>query len=366
MKILILNWRDIKNPAGGGAEILTHEMAKRWVVSGHTVTMLTAAFPKAIKEEIIDGVKIIRRGRWWNIHIIAFFLYFAKFRKATDVIIDEVHWFPFFAALYAPKKTIALTCEVASRLLFRIFPYPVALIFRVLEKIYLFLYRRVPAMVISPSTYNDLIATGHEKKSICILPMGITIPNDIKLLKKEKYPTIISLGRLNAQKGSLDILDAFMLIKKDIPQARLWYVGSGEQQFVEKLKKKIKKNNMSNSIIFYGFVSETEKFSLLARAHLLVSASVQEGWGLTVPEAGLMKTPSIVYNIEGFRDIIKQDETGILVRKNAKDLALNAIKLLQDRKKYKILQSNMYKNAKSYTWDKTAKYAITFIEKELI
>ncbi len=28
MNILILNWRDIKNPAGGGAEILTHEMDK--------------------------------------------------------------------------------------------------------------------------------------------------------------------------------------------------------------------------------------------------------------------------------------------------------------------------------------------------
>lgn len=29
MKILIYNWRDIKNPSTGGAEVFTHENAKR-------------------------------------------------------------------------------------------------------------------------------------------------------------------------------------------------------------------------------------------------------------------------------------------------------------------------------------------------
>jgi len=30
MKILIMNWRDIKHPAAGGAEELTFEVARRW------------------------------------------------------------------------------------------------------------------------------------------------------------------------------------------------------------------------------------------------------------------------------------------------------------------------------------------------
>ena len=40
MNILILNWRDIKNPKSGGAEILTHELAKGLVNKGHKVTNL--------------------------------------------------------------------------------------------------------------------------------------------------------------------------------------------------------------------------------------------------------------------------------------------------------------------------------------
>src|SRR6266571_4976822 len=128
MKILILNWRDIKNPSGGGAEILTHEMAKRWINSGHQVMQFSSLFKNAKSKENIDGVDFIRKGKWWTVHVFAFF-YYHSHKKNIDVIIDEVHWFPFFAAMYAPGKTLALTCEVASKLLFKIFPYSVALFF---------------------------------------------------------------------------------------------------------------------------------------------------------------------------------------------------------------------------------------------
>src|SRR5579864_435561 len=127
MTILILNWRDIKNPSGGGAEILTQEMAKRWVEQGHTVIQFSSLFKNAKSKEVIDGVQFIRKGTWWSVHIIAFFYYLFVFKKNTDVVIDEVHWFPFFAVLYAPTKTVALVCEVANKLFYRIFPYPVAL-----------------------------------------------------------------------------------------------------------------------------------------------------------------------------------------------------------------------------------------------
>ena len=58
-KILILNWRDIKNPNSGGAEVLTHEMAKRWVLWGHEVTQFSSKFRGAKGEEVVDGVRII-------------------------------------------------------------------------------------------------------------------------------------------------------------------------------------------------------------------------------------------------------------------------------------------------------------------
>lgn len=106
MKILILNWRDIKNPSSGGAEILTHEVANRLVKWGHQVTQFSSSFPNCLPEEKIDGVKIIRRGHpdarylLKSVHFFAFWYYLKKFRGKFDVVIDEAHGLPFFTPLY--------------------------------------------------------------------------------------------------------------------------------------------------------------------------------------------------------------------------------------------------------------------------
>ena len=52
MNILIYNWRDIRNPAAGGAEVFTHEIAKRWVERGNEVRQFSSAFAGCGKEEV--------------------------------------------------------------------------------------------------------------------------------------------------------------------------------------------------------------------------------------------------------------------------------------------------------------------------
>lgn len=361
MKILILNWRDVKNPASGGAEILTQELAKRWVLLGHEVTQISASFKNAKPVEIIDGVRFIRKGTWWNVHILAFYYYFRYFCKTTDVIIDEVHWFPFFSALYAPKKTVALVCEVANKLFYSIFPAPIAFSWRMLEKIYLVLYKNVPAITISKSTYQDLISEGHVSSNSIILSMGLTAPAKIVSFPKEKVPTLIYVARLNKQKGTFATIEAFAQVKKEIPDAKLWMVGSGDEQMVHDVRQEIADYKLSSSVKLYGFVSEEKKFELLARAHLLISASVQEGWGLTVPEAGLVKTPAVVYNIQGFRDIIESGKDGILVEPRPEILAQRVVNLLKNAEKYKKLQTAAKQKSKKYSWDQSAKDALHFI-----
>jgi|SRR5258708_1404215 len=362
MRILILNWRDIKNPSGGGAEILTHEIAKRWAASGHEVIHFSAMFRGARSKETIDGVHFIRKGSWWNVYFFAFIYYVFYLRNSTDVIIDEVHGLPFFSSLYAPKKTIALVCEIANKLFFTMFPYPIAILGRGLEKVYLILYKHVPAMVISPSTYNDLIVEGHDK-NISILPMGLSIPENIKIASKEKIPTIVYLGRLNKQKGILDAVETFALIKKNIPDCQFWVIGSGEENFVLEVKKKIAEYALENTVKFFGFVSQKEKYALLSKAHILMVPSQQEGWGLIVHEAGIIGTPTVAYNVLGLRDTIENNKSGILVNPNPQDLAKNVIVLIKDKEKYNKMKKEAMQLAGKYTWENTAKVAWKFIER---
>jgi glycosyltransferase involved in cell wall biosynthesis len=382
MYILILNWRDIRNPAAGGAELLTHELSKGWVKAGHRITVLSSRFLGARKTESIDDVEFIRMGRWWSVHIHAFF-YYLKNRDKFDLIIDEVHWFPFFARVYARNKTIALTCEVADKLFFKLFPYPAALFFRLIEKIYLYLYRNIPTMTISESTKKDLVKEGIRKDKITVLPMGLNIPKGLKKYPKEKNPTFIYLARLNKQKGIFDAIEAFEIISnqrsinKDqkslkshtsyvISHPILWVVGSGEDSVVNEAKRLVKEYGIQNSVKLFGFVTDTKKFELLARAHILLVPSAHEGWGLTVPEAASAGTPAIVYNVAGLSDIVKSGETGIIVKKNTpEELAKEAVKLYNNKSLYKKLQENGIRKVKDMKWSKTGKQALKFINEYL-
>lgn len=362
MKILILNWRDIKNPEAGGAEVLTQEMAKRWVKWGHQVIQISSGFSGSKKEEVVDGVRIIRLGRWWNIHLLAFLYYFKNLRRQTDVIVDEVHWFPFFSALYARKKTVLLVCEVASKLFFQLFPYPLALLGRLVEKIYFRCYRHLPVLAISPSTKKDLIKEGFREKDITIIPMGLTLPKRLKIYPKEKIPTLIYLGRLNKQKGIEDALMVMAKVKKNFAPINLWVVGSGDSQYLKKLEKRVADLGLK-VIKFFGFVSEEKKFALLSRAQLLLVPSFHEGWGLVVPEAGRVGTPVVAYQVAGLQDVVKNGVNGVLVKPYPDAMVQAIITLLNSPQKLAKLSDGALREAKKYGWHKTAKKALVILEK---
>ncbi len=363
MNILILNWRDFKNPASGGAEILTHEIAKRWVKNGHTVTLFSANYKGGKENEIIEGVQIIRKGRWWTVHVFAIFYYFVKFRKTTDVIIDEVHWFPFFSGVYAREKTVLLACEVAHRLFFALFPYPFAMIARGIEKIYLLTYRELPVLAISPSTKEDLIQEGINSLNITILPIGIKQSLYIKAYRKEKRPTVIFLGRVNKQKGIEDAIDAFVIVKKQFSEAVLWVVGLGKEDYLTQLKEKISNLGLRSSVKFFGFVSESEKYKLLSKAHVLVVPSIHEGWGLVVSEAGLVRTPAVVYNVSGLRDTVIDGKTGYVVDLGYIALAEGLTKIFQSNMQHKKMQHAAQKRSKVFNWDTTARIALEVLKR---
>ena len=60
MKILVVNWRCIKNPLAGGAEIYFQEIFRRLVERGHEVTQLAVRFDGSEPEDVIDGISVLR------------------------------------------------------------------------------------------------------------------------------------------------------------------------------------------------------------------------------------------------------------------------------------------------------------------
>src|SRR3989344_241188 len=286
MKILVLNWRDIKNPEHGGAEILTNEMAKRWLSWGHEVTQFSSRYPGSGQNDRIYGVKIVRAGSGQitsmrvPVHLAAFFWY-RKHALEFDVVIDEIHGIPFFSVLYAKVPVVALICEVAGDLWDITFFWPLNRIGAFIERNYFRYYQSVPFMTISSSSRNELVQRGVSKPRVTVLPMGVTVPPFARQKRKEQVPTLIYVGRLTKAKGIEDAIDVVGRLKTSLPKVKLWVVGSGDSDYVSTLTKKIKSQGLWPNIQLFGYISEHKKYDLMASAHILIAPSSKEGWGLT-------------------------------------------------------------------------------------
>jgi len=359
MNILILNWRDPKNPKSGGAEIVTLEHARAWIKAGHKVTWFTSKFPNSKIEETLDGISIVRGGNFITVFLLAPFFYLFTKNK-FDLVIDEIHGIPFFTPFYVRKPKIAFIHEVAGEIWDYMFPFPFNKIGKLMEPLFFVPYKRIPFMTVSLSTANDLVKIGIKRKNIHVIINGI----NIKTVKanKENAPTFIFVSRVVKMKGVEDVLRSFFYILRELKDANLWIVGDGDKKYIDDLKETIKSYSISSKVKFFGRVDENKKFELLKKAHILLHASVKEGWGLVVIEAASQATPSVVYNVGGLRDSVKNGKTGIVLSENScKEMARQAIDLYGNKKKYEEFQKNGLAWAKSLTWEDSTKQSLKLI-----
>lgn len=135
-------------------------------------------------------------------------------------------------------------------------------------------------------------------------------------------------GRLTADKGVNELLEAFLNIEKKYPHVKLLMMGgmdnheSLRQELLEKAKK-------STNIIFTGNVPNVEEY--YAASNVFVAPSYREGFGLVVVEAEAMGLPAIVSNVPGQVDAIKENETGLICKvKDSKSLENAMSKLIED------------------------------------
>lgn len=366
MNILIFNWRDLKNPSSGGAEILTHEMAKRMAGQNHQVTLFTSRFKNSKQTEVVDGVKIVRGGNpdlrslFNSVHFRAYQYYKKYAQGRIDIVIDEMHGMPFFTPLYVKEKKIVLICEVAHNVWDSVFPFPWNRIGKLAERLSLSLYKNTQFLTISKSTKQDLQLHGIAQRQITVLPMGILRVN-IKHQEKEKNPTVIYVARLNKMKGIEDAFEAMKIVVAKFKDAKLWIVGRGEEHYVSYLNTMINKLRIYKNVVFWNFISQEKKFELMARSHIIISPSIREGFGLTIPEAGSVGTPAVAYNVPGLRDVIKDGVNGVMVKKTPADLARGIEEVYANKSKYKKLCKGAKQESEQYNWDKTAEAALKVI-----
>ena len=349
MNILWLSWRDIKNPAAGGAEKVAIETASRFVKRGIQVTIFTSSYLHAEPTENIRGVKIERRGNRLTCRFYAAYK-FLRNKNNFDIVIDEINTLPFFTPLYT-KKSIAFIHQLAKEYWFSQTPFPISIIGYMLEPIYLALYKNQPTITISESTKSDLKSLGF--KNVSLMRVGLD-----KINLSESNPRqnlVLFMGRLTKTKGPQDAIEAFRIISEKMPDYKLIIVGRGEESYVKRLKARVKKLRIDKKVKFTGYITGKDKVNLLQKAKIILIPVIREGWNLVATEANATGCVPIGYNVPGLRDSIKNGKNGILVEKSHENLAQAAIDLLENGKKRSKLQKNGLKFAKNFNWDNTYK-----------
>ena len=123
--------------------------------------------------------------------------------------------------------------------------------------------------------------------------------------------TFCFVGRLVRDKGMNELVSAFTDLHGEFPNARLWLVGSFEQQ-LDPVTPQTEHHILHHPAIrFMGWQEDVRPF--LAGADAFVFPSYREGFPNVVLQAGAMGLPCIVTNINGCNEIIEDGRNGIII-----------------------------------------------------
>jgi len=176
-------------------------------------------------------------------------------------------------------------------------------------------------------------------------------PKKAEILKKRLKidgPVLIYIGRIAFYKGVGDIIKAYNIAKKTIPNLSLIVGGKPDFQMEKEYREwKLKYKD----IHFIGFVKEQEVPYYYSMGDLFITYSyASEGFGLTPIEAIACGTPVICSSLSVYKEIL-HDNALFVPPKKPTELAEKIIYLLKNEPERQKLIEKAQKFIQRYTWE---------------
>lgn len=362
-KILVINWQDIKNPYGGGAEVHLHEIFKRIAAKSIQVDLFCCCDPTLSEFEEIDGINVIRRGSRNTFNYIVPKNYKDIFSKNNyDIIVDDINKIPFYTPLYIKEPLLALSHHFFGSSIFREASIPAGLYVNLAEYMMKFIYYKTKFAVVSQSTLDDFISRGYDKENFRIITNAISHSEyPMRIANKNKEFTITYFGRLKKYKSIDHLLKAFAILVKEHNDCKLSIIGRGD--FRPELEKLANELKISDKITFHGFVDNVTKNELLCNSHIVVNTSLKEGWGITNIEANACGTPVLSANVPGLKDSVKDGSSGLLYEyANVQEIADKLKYLKENKDVLEKMEKGAIDWASQFSWDKSAEEMLNYME----
>jgi glycosyltransferase involved in cell wall biosynthesis len=182
---------------------------------------------------------------------------------------------------------------------------------------------------------------------------AVDAPSQIGFEKlPEKKKNILFIGNIKKHKGLNILLDAFLQCKKEGLDYELVIIGSrnnfrsGDKKTSERLD-----NLEGRGVNFSGYISDAEKWKMLAESALLVQPSLYEGFGYPPLEAMLMGTQALISDISIFKEVYADFPVRFFRAEDSQDLHDKLLEILSGKNPPVICLNDTLKN--KYTFKKT-------------
>lgn len=167
------------------------------------------------------------------------------------------------------------------------------------------------------------------------------------------------VGYISEVKNQKEALLAFLSFNKNYPFSKLFIAGEGDQSYIEDLKEIIRTNNLDNSVIFKGYISNIMEF--YTKIDILLMCTRNEALGRVTIEAMANGVPVIGYDNAGTSEIVGNNHNGLLYKGDHSELG-RRMEEISSKDLFSEMSRNASASVQKYTIEKSSQQVITFYE----
>ena len=351
-RVHVLAWRDLDDPEAGGSELHSHEVMRRWAAAGVEVTARTSVVAGQPPDLVRDGYRVVRRAGRYGVFPAAALAELGRRHGPRDAVVEVWNGMPFLSPIWCRGPRMVFQHHHHGAMWPLVLPPLRAWFGSLLERrLAPPFYRSTPIVTLSASSRRGLLANlGHRPEGVHVVEPGIH-PRFRPEGKPEVAPLVLSVGRLMPSKGVDRLLEAVSLARQSVHDLRLEVVGEGPEEGA--LRQRATDLGISEAVRFRGRVDDEALVSAYRRATVVASASVSEGWGMTLTEAAACGTPAVASDIDGHRDAVEHGTSGLLAPDRA-GIAAALVEVAGNPARRAELAAGATRMATRFDWDRTA------------
>jgi glycosyltransferase involved in cell wall biosynthesis len=350
-RIHVLQWRDLDDEEAGGSEVHADEVLRRWAAVGLDVTLRTSAVAGRVEEVARHGYRVIGRGSRYTVFPRTAVAEVLGRMGSRDALVEIWNGVPWFSPLWYRGPQVTWLHHIHGPMWDQVFSRPLARAGRFVEsRVAPPCYRRSTIATLAEPSRDELLATGFRAEQLHVVPPGVD-PVFSPAPHHQPTPLVVAVGRLVPVKRFELLLDAVAGVRRDVPDLEVVIVGEGYER--ERLEAQRHRLGADGWVHFPGRLPLAELVDLYRRAWVVASASLAEGWGMSLTEAAACATPAVATAVTGHRHAVRDGVTGVLVDDPAAlGPALSSV--LRDE----ALRTRLGEAARAWaaelTWDRTA------------